>query len=96
MTKDLFEDFIYPFAFQALAAQKFREQQEGERRRHLEEMRSREAGKLTAVFERRKAIETATAERKEAMLKRAQASMTMTFSSCQIQAYSSALRIRLS
>ena len=69
---------------QALAAQKFREQQEGERRRHLEEMRSREAGKLTAVFERRKAIETATAERKEAMLKRAQESMNMTFSSCQI------------
>lgn len=55
-----------------MAAQKFREQQEGERRRHLEEMRSREADKLTAVFERRKAIETATAERKEAMLKRAQ------------------------
>ena len=63
---------------QALAAQKFREQQEGERRRHLEEMRSREAGKLTAVFERRKAIETATAERKEAMLKRAQESTNST------------------
>ena len=63
------------YSFQALSAQKFREQQEGERRRHLEEMRSREADKLTAVFERRMAIETATAERKEAMLKRAQAGL---------------------
>ena len=66
-----------------MAAQKFREQQEGERRRHLEGMRSREADKLNAVFERRKAIETATAERKEAMLKRAQVWMQITHFSCQ-------------
>ena len=64
--------YLFIYLFQALSAQKYREQQEGERRAHLQEMRSRDADKLTAVFERRKAIETATLERKEALLKRAQ------------------------
>ena len=58
-------------SIQALAAQKFREQQEAERRKHLEQMRFRESDKLAAVSERRKAIESATMERKEAMLKKA-------------------------
>ena len=62
---------------QALSAQKFREQQDVERRRHLEEMRSREAEKLSAVFERRKAIDAAATDRKEAMLKRAQVSCSL-------------------
>ncbi len=58
--------------FQAMAAQKFRLQQEQERRAHLEQLRSREQDKLSQVTERRKAIETADKERKEALLKKAE------------------------
>ncbi|XP_059084312.1 MAP7 domain-containing protein 1-like isoform X10 [Tigriopus californicus] len=55
----------------AQASQKFREQQEFERRRHFELLRSKENEKLSAVVERRKAIESADRERKEALLKKA-------------------------
>lgn len=62
---------ISKFSIQAAAAQKFREQQEIERRKHLEQMRYREQDKLNQVAERRKAIEQADRERKEAMLRKA-------------------------
>ena len=58
--------------FQAIAAQKFREQQEVERRRHLEELRYRDEDKRSQVEERRRAIESADKERREAMLKKNQ------------------------
>ena len=59
-------------SLQAAAAQKFREQQEVERRRHAEQIRFREQDKWNQVAERRRAIEAADRERKEAMLKKAQ------------------------
>ena len=66
------QDFYFIVFLQAVAAQKFREQQELERRKHIEQMRFREQDKLNAVAERRRAIEAADRERKEAMLKKAQ------------------------
>ncbi len=59
------------FTPQAAASQKFREQQEEERRRHLAQMRYREQDKWDKVAERRRAIESADRERKEAMLRKA-------------------------
>ena len=61
-----------PISFQAVAAQRFREQQEVERRRHLEELRYRDEDKRSQVEERRRAIESADKERREAMLKKNQ------------------------
>ncbi len=57
---------------QSIAAQQFREQQEHERRRHLEELRHRDEDKRTLVEERRKAIESAEQERLEALIKKNQ------------------------
>ena len=46
----------FTILLQAMAQQKFREQQEVERRKRLEELRSRENDKHAQVEERRKAI----------------------------------------
>ena len=43
-----------------------------ERRKHLEQQRLKESDKLSAVAERRKALENADRQRKEAMLRKAQ------------------------
>ena len=60
------------YNFQALNAQKFREQQEEERRRRVEELRARDGAKQNAVMERRQAIENAERTRREAILKKSQ------------------------
>jgi len=52
----------------AINAQKFREQQESERRRHIEELRSRDMDRRAQVEERRREIERAEMERREAIL----------------------------
>merc|ERR550519_2807424 len=54
----------------ALNSQKFREQQENERRRHIEELRSKDQERRCLVEERRKEIEKAENERREALLLR--------------------------
>lgn len=56
----------------ALATQKFREQQEEERRRRLEEQRLRDVERRIQVEERKKAILEAERERREAMLRRSE------------------------
>ena len=58
------------FIFQAVAAQKFREQQEYERKRALEEARNREIAKQNQIKERREKIFEAERERREELLKR--------------------------
>ena len=60
------------FLFQAMQQQKFREQQETERRKRLEEQRARDHDKFVQVEERRKAIEYAEKERRTALLKKNQ------------------------
>ena len=55
---------------QALQAQKFREQQEAERRRHIETLRSKDHDRRQAVEERRREIESKELERKEAIIAR--------------------------
>ena len=67
-----FRSKYFKKSFQAIAAQKFREQQEVERRRHFEELRYRDEDKRSQVEERRRAIEAAERERKEALLKKNQ------------------------
>merc|ERR1719356_1321225 len=52
----------------ALQAQKFREQQENERRRHIDELRSKDMDRRQQVEERRKEIERSELERREAIL----------------------------
>jgi len=54
----------------ALNSQKFREQQENERRKHIEELRSKDYDRRHQVEERRKEIEKAENERREALLLR--------------------------
>jgi len=54
----------------ALNSQKFREQQENERRRHIEDLRSKDQDRRCQVEERRKEIEKAENERREALLLR--------------------------
>ena len=61
-----------PFFFQAMQQQKFREQQETERRKRLDEQRARDHDKFVQVEERRKAIENAERERRSALLKKNQ------------------------
>ena len=56
--------------FQALAAHKFREQQEFERKRALEDARNREIAKQNQIKERREKIIEAERERREELLKR--------------------------
>ena len=58
------------YYFQALQAQKFREQQEAERRRHIESLRSKDMDRRQAVEERRREIESKELERKEAIIAR--------------------------
>lgn len=53
-----------------MATQKFREQQEEERRRRIEEQRLRDSERRTQVEERKKALLEAEKERREAMLRR--------------------------
>ena len=65
---DLMLIMLYPF--QALQAQKFREQQEVERRRHIESLRSKDMDRRQAVEERRREIESKELERKEAIIAR--------------------------
>jgi hypothetical protein len=55
---------------QAFQAQKFRELQEQERRRHIEEHRNRDMDKRLQVEDRRREIERAEQERREAILSR--------------------------
>ena len=55
---------------QAIHQQKFREQQEVERRQRVEALRAREHDKFSQVEERRRAIETADRERREALLRK--------------------------
>merc|ERR1711892_297902 len=52
----------------ALQAQKFREQQENERRRHIDELRNKDMDRRQQVEERRKEIERSELERREAIL----------------------------
>lgn len=54
----------------ALNSQKFREQQENERRRHIEDLRSKDQERRCLVDDRRKEIEKAENERREALLLR--------------------------
>jgi hypothetical protein len=61
---------IFPFFVQAFQAQKFRELQEQERRRHIEEHRNRDMDKRLQVEDRRREIERAEQERREAILSR--------------------------
>ena len=53
---------------QALNAQKFREQQDFERRRHIEQLRMKDMDRRMQVEERRKEIEKSELERKEAII----------------------------
>ena len=55
---------------QALQAQKFREQQEMERRRHIESLRLKDMDRRQAVEERRKELEKTELERKEAIIQK--------------------------
>lgn len=55
---------------QALAAQKYREQKEDERRRRIEELRVRDTDRRTAVEERKRAIDEAEKERRECLLRK--------------------------
>ena len=57
---------------QAIHQQKYREQQEVERKKKLDELRSRENDKFAQVEERRRAIESAERERREALLRKNQ------------------------
>lgn len=57
-----------------MAAQKFREQKEEERKRRIEELRSKENDRRNLVEERKKAINDAERERREYILKRNQVS----------------------
>ncbi|XP_050708056.1 uncharacterized protein LOC126992984 isoform X6 [Eriocheir sinensis] len=54
----------------AAAAQRFREQQENERRRRLEEMRMRDADRRSQVEERKKIIQQAEQDRREAVIRK--------------------------
>ena len=56
--------------FEALAAHKFREQQEYERKRALEEARNREIAKQNQIKERREKIMESERQRREELLKR--------------------------
>lgn len=58
---------------QALAAQKFREQKEEERRRRMEDLRRRENDRRSQVEERRRAIQEADNERRQYILQKNQA-----------------------
>ena len=60
------------FNFQAAQQQKFREIQEVERRKRMEEQRARDHDKFVQVEERRRAIESAERGRREALLKKNQ------------------------
>jgi hypothetical protein len=64
-----FSNFL-SFLVQAFQAQKFRELQEQERRRHIEEHRNRDMDKRLQVEDRRREIERAEQERREAILSR--------------------------
>nr|XP_045597154.1 MAP7 domain-containing protein 1-like isoform X16 [Procambarus clarkii] len=55
---------------QAAAAQRFREQQENERRRRLEEMRLRDADRRSQVEERKRIIQQAEQDRREAVIRK--------------------------
>ena len=58
------------YLFQAIAQQKYREHQEFDRRRQLEESRNREHDKWAAVADRRRAIEVnAISKKKKLKLK---------------------------
>ena len=54
----------------AAAAQKFREQQEQNRRQRLEDIRSRDAERRSQVEERKRMIQEAEQERREAVLRK--------------------------
>ncbi|KAK3853424.1 hypothetical protein Pcinc_040036 [Petrolisthes cinctipes] len=54
----------------AAAAQRFREQQENERRRRLEEMKYRDAERRSQVEERKRIIQQAEQDRREAVLRK--------------------------
>lgn len=62
--------FCFPLPPQAAAAQRFREQQENERRRRLEEMRLRDADRRSQVEERKRIIQQAEQDRREAVLRK--------------------------
>ena len=62
--------FIHNQFLQALHAQKFREQQEIERRRHIEQLRMKDMDRRLQVEERRKEIEKSELERKEAIIQK--------------------------
>ena len=59
---------IILFLLQALQAQRFREQQDHERRRHIEQLRMKDMDRRQQVEERRKEIEKSELERKEAII----------------------------
>ena len=70
--REIYNKYLIFFLFQAMQQQKFREQQETERRKRLDEHRARDHDKYVQVEERRKAIENAERERRTALLKKNQ------------------------
>ncbi|CAL4062101.1 unnamed protein product, partial [Meganyctiphanes norvegica] len=62
--------FLFPFIIQAAAAQRFREQQESERRRRLEDMRQRDTDRRSQVEERKRIIQQAEQDRREAVIRK--------------------------
>lgn len=67
-------NFCIPFIFssQALAVQRYREQKEEERRRRLDEMRSRDFERRQQVEERKRHLFEVEREKREAILKKNQ------------------------
>ena len=63
---------IFSKSLQAIQQQKFREQQEVDRKKRMDELRARENDKFAQVEERRRAIESAERERREALLRKNQ------------------------
>ena len=60
------------FSLKAIQQQKYRELQETERKKRMEELRARENDKFAQVEERRRAIENAERDRRESLLRKNQ------------------------
>ena len=60
------------FLLQAMQQQKYRELQEVERKKRMEDLRARENDKFAQVEERRRAIESAERDRRESLLRKNQ------------------------
>lgn len=62
---------------QAVAAQKYREQKEDERRRRIDDLRSRENDRKQQVDERKRAIQDAEKDRRDYILRKNQVSIVI-------------------